>query len=113
MEILTTILEYLPMAVVLAIFIVAAILFVKGEKGKIKHWLVWAVSEAESELGSGTGKLKLRYVYDLFVSKFSFISTFITFDVFSIWVDEALLIMKNYIATNENIEKILVEKGGQ
>ena len=107
MEILTTILEYLPMVFVLAIFVVAAILFVKGEKGKIKNWLVWAVSEAEGYLGSWTGKLKLRYVYDLFVSEFSFVSTFISFEVFSIWVDEALVIMKNYIATNENIEQVI------
>ena len=41
MEILTTILEYLPMVLVLAIFVVAAVLFVKGEKGKIKNWLIF------------------------------------------------------------------------
>ena len=107
MEILNTILEYLPMILVAVILIVAAILIVAGDKNKIKHWLVWAVSDAESYLGSGTGKLKLRYVYDMFVTKFPFISTFITFEVFSIWVDEALIIMKNYIATNENIERVI------
>ena len=34
---------------------------------KVKEWLLWAVVLAEKELGSGTGQLKLRYVYDLFL----------------------------------------------
>ena len=35
---------------------------------KVKEWLLYAVTMAEKELGGGTGKLKLRYVYDLFLS---------------------------------------------
>lgn len=105
MEILQTILQYLPMVLVIIIFITAAILTIKGEKHKVKEWLVWAVSEAESYLGAGTGKLKLRYVYDLFVSKFPFISTFITFDVFSAWVDQSLDVMKDYISKNDRIRE--------
>lgn len=37
---------------------------------KVKEWLLWAVTEAEKDLGGGTGKLKLRQVYDLFVQRF-------------------------------------------
>lgn len=33
---------------------------------KVKAWLLWAVAAAEKEMGKGTGKLKLRYVYSLF-----------------------------------------------
>ena len=37
---------------------------------QVKQWLIFAVAQAEKELGSGTGQMKLRYVYNLFVSKF-------------------------------------------
>ena len=36
----------------------------------VKEWMLFAVTKAEKELGSGTGKLKLRYVYDMFIAKF-------------------------------------------
>lgn len=36
----------------------------------LQEWLKWAVTEAEKELGSGTGQLKLRRVYDLALAKF-------------------------------------------
>ncbi len=29
---------------------------------KIRSWLLWAVTQAEREFGSGTGKLKLAFV---------------------------------------------------
>ena len=31
-----------------------------AQREKVKEWLLWAVTQAEAELGSGTGKLKLR-----------------------------------------------------
>ena len=37
---------------------------------KLKEWLLWAVTEAEKQLGGGTGRIKLRYVYDMFVTRF-------------------------------------------
>ena len=77
------------------------------QTNKIKSWLIWAVSEAEQYLGSGTGALKLRYVYNLFVTKFAFISCFISFEMFSAWVDEALVQMREMIDKNENIADIL------
>ena len=39
-------------------------------RGNVKEWLLWAVTQAEQYLGSGTGALKLRYVYDLAVEAF-------------------------------------------
>ena len=36
---------------------------------KVREWLLWAVTRAEQELGGGTGRLKLRQVYDLFVDR--------------------------------------------
>ena len=50
--------------------------FIKLEKDKqleiVKEWLLLAVVEAEKKLGGGTGQIKLRYVYDMFIEKFKF-----------------------------------------
>lgn len=77
------------------------------QKKKIKEWLLWAVTRAEKEFGSGTGQLKLRYVYNLFVSKFRFIAVMLPFNVFSKWVDDVLIGMRNMIATNKSIERYM------
>lgn len=69
----------------------------------IKEWLVFACIEAEKLLGSKTGKVKLRYVYDLFISKYRFLSILIPFEMFSTLVDEALEQVRNLIETNEAI----------
>lgn len=70
----------------------------------IKQWLKLAVVEAEKALGSGTGQLKLRYVYDLAVKQFPWIVTLVTFEVFSGWVDEALDWMREQLKQNSAIE---------
>lgn len=57
---------------------------------KVKEWLLLAVVEAEKQFGSGTGQLKLRSVYDLFVSRFPWVAKIVSFSTFSGWVDEAL-----------------------
>ncbi len=49
---------------------------------KVREWLLYAVTKAEKELGAGTGKLKLRYVYDMFVARFEWLAKVITFDMF-------------------------------
>ena len=49
----------------------------------VREWLLLAVIEAEKALGSGTGQVKLRYVYDLFIDKFKFLSLVVTFNQFS------------------------------
>lgn len=70
---------------------------------KIKEWLLYAVTEAEKELGGGTGQLKLRQVYDLFVQRFPAVAAVISFDTFSGWVDEALEQMREMLAKNEQV----------
>lgn len=69
----------------------------------LKEWLILAVIQAEKELGGGTGQVKLRYVYDMFIDKFKFLSQVITFEQFSSYVDEALETMKKMINTNQNV----------
>lgn len=77
------------------------------QREKVKEWLLWAVTQAEGELGSGTGKLKLRQTYDLFVQRFPAVAMAVSFDTFSLWVDEALKEMQNLLKTNDSIEKIM------
>ena len=67
---------------------------------KVRQWLVYATSIAEKELGGGTGQLKLRYVYDMFVLKFPWLVKLISFDMFSTMVDEALEDMNKLLTTN-------------
>lgn len=67
---------------------------------KVKAWLLLAVTQAEKELGSGTGKLKLRFVYDLFLSKFKWIAYLISFEMFVELVDDALDEMREMLKNN-------------
>lgn len=74
---------------------------------KIKEWLKYAVTMAEKELGGKTGQLKLRMVYDMFVSKFPSVAKLISFDTFASWVDDALEWMNKQIEANKAIETVV------
>lgn len=69
----------------------------------VREWLLWAVAEAEKLYGSGTGALKLRYVYDLFLSRFKELEYFIPFDEFSKMVDDSLVGFRDLLGKNEKI----------
>lgn len=71
---------------------------------KTKEWLKYAVCVAEKELQSGTGQLKLRYVYNMFVEKFPVFASILPFDIFSKWVDLALEWMREQLEHNDNIK---------
>lgn len=77
---------------------------------QVKQWLLYAVAKAEKELGSGTGQIKLRYVYNMFIAKFPAVALFLTFEEFSNLVDEALQELQELIDKNSNIEALI--KGG-
>ena len=101
--------------VIVAIALVCGVIsFVKWPKEKkianIKEWLKFAVIEAERELGSGTGQLKLRMVYDMAVKQFPFIIQLIPFDIFSGWVDEALDWMKCQLTENKAAQSYIESK---
>ena len=81
---------------------IVAYVVLSGKKS-VKEWLLYAVFMAEAEWGSGTGKLKLRTAYDMFVAKYPVISKIIPFSVFSLWVDEALKEMKKILEENLDI----------
>ena len=80
---------------------------------KVREWLLYAVTKAEKELGAGTGKLKLRYVYDMFVARFEWLAKVITFDMFSMMVDEALEQMRTMLDSNEAVQKLIANEAGE
>lgn len=94
------------LAIVLAILVVIGGIYVNG----FKNWLVWAVSEAEATFGSKTGKLKLRYAYELAIERFPMIAKFIPFALFSKFVDGALDIMRDMIENNKNIADAITDE---
>lgn len=80
----------------------------KGEKlKKIKQVILLWVILAEKEYGAGTGKIKLRWVYDKFTAKYKFISFFISFERFSQWVDIALEEMREWLDKNNAIKELV------
>ena len=74
---------------------------------KVNEWLLYAVALAEKELGSGTGQIKLRYVYDMFIVKFPFLSKIISFKTFSSLVDKALDNFKKMLDSNTNLQNYI------
>ena len=80
---------------------------VQEQIDQVKEWLLYAVMAAEKELGSGTGAIKLRFVYDMFVTKFPLMVALIPFSTFSEFVDEALDKLKDLLATSPELRLYL------
>lgn len=94
---------YIVLGVILAVIVVAGGIYING----FKNWLVWAVSEAENMFGSNTGKLKLRYAYELAIQRFPVLAKIIPFNMFSAMVDGALEVMRQMIENNEDIANVI------
>lgn len=98
------------LATIAVMAVVAAVLVVKFFKNpreeqvaKVKEWLLAVVVEMEKKFGSGTGKLKLRSAYDLFVARFPWVAKAVSFDTFAVWVDEALGQMHQWLDVDEPV----------
>lgn len=93
---------------VVAVAAVAVARFVglptESQLAKVREWLLWAVTEAEKDLGGGTGQLKLRQVYDLFVTRFPWLAKLVSFELFSDLVDDALEDMREMLDTNQAVK---------
>lgn len=63
----------------------------------IKSWLLSVIVNAEKVYGGKTGKVKLSYVYGLFIEKFPKLAKIISFETFSALVDEVLKINENFV----------------
>lgn len=79
------------------------------QQDKVKEWLIWACIEAEKELQSGTGQLKLRQVYNMFcaVPAFTWVARVVSFELFSDWVSDALFTMKEMLINNAKLAEIV------
>lgn len=106
---------WLAVGLTVLLLAAAAILFVfcflrlpRGEQlAKVREWLLWAVVEAEKELGGGTGKLKLRQVYDLFVTRFPWLAKAVSFELFGDLVDDALDEMREMLKSNKAVQALV------
>lgn len=98
--------KHIIIGTIVTVIIVAGGIYVNG----FKNWLVWAVSEAETIFGSKTGKLKLRYVYDMAVVRFPVVAKVMPFSVFSKLVDDALDVMRDMIENNKDIADAIGDK---
>ncbi|MEK4025542.1 hypothetical protein [Sporosarcina sp. FSL W7-1283] len=75
---------------------------------KVREWLVFACIQAEIQLGNGTGKVKLRSVYDSFLTKFPWLAKVVSFETFSAMVDEALITVREMLELNTAIRNLVV-----
>ena len=73
----------------------------------VRQWLLGAVTAAEKELGGGTGKPKLRQVYDAFLTKFPWLAPVIPFEQFSGLVDDALEEMRKLLEDNKAVQQLV------
>ena len=77
---------------------------------KAQEWLLFAVIQAEKELGSGTGSLKLRSVYDLFIQRFPMLSRWVSFEQFNVMVYNALDEMRDILDNNKKVRSFVEGK---
>lgn len=100
-----------------ALAVVAVVRFFRLPREKqmenVRQWLLGAVTAAEKELGGGTGKLKLRQVYDLFVTRFPWLAKIVSFELFSDMVDDALDEMREMLANNQAVKALVNGEGAQ
>lgn len=72
-------------------------------KGNIIEWLIDVCATMERAFGGGTGFLKLRGAYNEFIAAFPILSRLISFESFSVMVDEALAELKKNLAKNNKL----------
>lgn len=94
--------EILIICLILLLFALLVFMAVRSEKSLIRSWLLLAVTEAEKQLGSGTGQQKLKRVYLWFTERFPVASFFVAFETFSGWVDAALEVMEQILECRED-----------
>lgn len=102
----------IALAAVLGVSIAYVIRLIRSKQlGKVREWLLWAVTGAEKELGNGTGRLKLRQVYDLFVVRFPWLVRVVSFKLFSEMVDDALEEMREMLENNKAVKALVNGEG--
>lgn len=74
---------------------------------KLKEWLLYAVTMAERDYGPGTGRIKLRSVFDKFAERFPELAGMVSFEKFSGYVDDALDDMRAMLEHNAAAAEIV------
>jgi LPS O-antigen subunit length determinant protein (WzzB/FepE family) len=113
------IINYWPMLIVaiaiIAMAVVTVIDFInKSPKERIetiKQWAVYACAMAEAHLGSGTGQMKMRETYDMFLQRFPSLATVITYEKYKEIAEKALLEFKQMLSTNPSIQEMIIKEG--
>ena len=105
---------FMALILISIIIIYGVYVFIKmpsdEQLNKVREWLLYAVTQAEKDLGGGTGKIKLRYVYDKFLTKFPYLTSVIPFELFSSLVDEALVKFREILETNDKVQEYVEGK---
>lgn len=106
------IMNNLPVIITIVAVLVIALIFCfvgKGKyKKKVKQMLLALVVEAEEKYGSGTGEIKFAYVAEkIYAIMPSFLQIFISAQTIGLWIDEAVVKMKEYLAENAQAASIV------
>ena len=79
----------------------------------VKEWAIYACAIAQAHLGSGTGQLKLRQTYDMFIIRFPDLAKVISYETYKMTAELALTELKKMLATNPNVKDLIIDKGEQ
>ena len=96
--------------ILLIVAAVAAVIYAifKGNKSVVMKMLYALVTEAEKEMGGGTGSLKLASVIEAIYPKLpAVIKMFITDAMLKKWVEDALVLAKEAWEKNANIAQYI------
>lgn len=97
-----TVLNIWTLVIIGTVFLITILLALLALRfSSFRNWLVYAVSEAEKCLGAKTGRLKIRYAYDLALKKFPTFSKILPWNVFSWLIDKALVVMREMLTNKE------------
>lgn len=77
----------------------------------IKQWAIYACAMAEATLGSGTGQLKMRATYDMFLEKFPVLAKIVSFEKYQQIAENALMEFKKMLKENPNVQELIVKEG--
>ena len=113
------IINYWPMIIVaiamLFIAVITVIDFIKKSPKErmetVKQWAIYACALAQAHLGSGTGQLKMRETYDMFLQRFPSLANIITYETYKETAENALAEFKEMLKTNPNIQEALIKEG--
>lgn len=77
----------------------------------VKQWAIYACAIAQAHLGSGTGQLKMRQTYDMFIIRFPDLAKVISYETYKMTAQLALTELKKMLATNPNVKDLIIDKG--